>query len=140
MTILREAGNVKNVVWKGNKFTNLLLQKNKVGCTIEDLQILSNGFQGLCDNCQEGVIKPEGRGTIWNNSQKEEGQHLTFYFQEEGLYLLSLWTSCLTNNDTDFMLGTIWYEQNMIYMWSKYNKELAIISNKAIDNPGYMIF
>ena len=28
----------------------------------------------------------------------------------------------------------------MIYLWSKYNKELAIISTKATDNPGYMIF
>ena len=28
----------------------------------------------------------------------------------------------------------------MIYLWSKYDQELAIISTKAMDNPGYMIF
>ena len=28
----------------------------------------------------------------------------------------------------------------MIYLSSKYNKELAIISTKAMNNPGYMIF
>ena len=63
--------------------------------------------------------------------QKRRGNTLRFSFKKGGLYLLFLWASCLTNNDTDFMLGAIWYEQNMIYMGSKDNKELAIISNKG---------
>ena len=28
----------------------------------------------------------------------------------------------------------------MVYMWSKYNKDPAIISTKAMNNSGYMIF
>ena len=47
-----------------------------------------------------------------------------------------MWASCLAN----IILGVIWYKKNMIYLWSKYNKELAIISTKAMNNPGYMIF
>ena len=33
-----------------------------------------------------------------------------------------------------------WYLIFLICMWSKYNKELAMISNKAMDDPGYMKF
>ena len=49
-----------------------------------------------------------------------------------------MWASCLANNNNHFGGDLIW--KNMIYLWSKYNKELAIISTKAMNNPGYMMF